>query len=197
MIKEIRESDKLSAKNRGVTSRPFDMYYTPESVIDNFLSHYKLRQGAILECAAGNGAFIRSIRKAGYKNKIYANEIRDSEHSKLIHSGADVVSHKDFINDDINISDNISTIFTNPPYSIAQEFLEKCFNDYPNAEVIMLLRLAFLESVKRQPFWNKYPPNSLYVLSKRPSFTGNNKTDATAYCWIVWNGLCKQEIKFI
>jgi hypothetical protein len=89
------------------------------------------------------------------------------------------------------------TIITNPPYSIAQEFIEKCFEiANQETEIIMLLRLAFLESKKRYEFWQKHPVNELYILSERPSFTGKG-TDATAYAWFVWNGSDKQKIKVI
>lgn len=89
------------------------------------------------------------------------------------------------------------TIIGNPPYSLALEFLEKCFEIAdPDTEIIMLLRTAFLESQKRYEFWQKHPVNKLYVLSKRPSFTGKG-TDATSYSWFIWDGSDKQEIKVI
>lgn len=89
------------------------------------------------------------------------------------------------------------TIITNPPYSLAMEFILKSFELVePDGEVIMLLRLAFLESKKRYDFWQKHPVNKLYILSERPSFTGKG-TDATAYGWFVWDNSGKQEIKVI
>ena len=50
--------------------------------------------------------------------------------------------------------------------------------------VVMLLRINFLGSKKRYGFWKKNPPQAMYVLSKRPSFTGKG-TDATEYAWFV------------
>ena len=89
------------------------------------------------------------------------------------------------------------TIISNPPFSIAQEIIEHCFEiANTDTEIIMLLRLAFLETKKRYDFWQKHPMNKLYILSKRPSFTGHG-TDATAYAWFVWDGNKKQEIKVI
>lgn len=88
-------------------------------------------------------------------------------------------------------------IIGNPPYSLAQEFLEKCFEvASENTKIIMLLRTNFLESKKRYDFWQKHHVNGLYVLSKRPSFTGKG-TDATSYSWFVWDGTDKQTIKII
>ena len=89
------------------------------------------------------------------------------------------------------------TIISNPPYSVAQEIIERCFKiANEDTEIIMLLRLAFLESKKRYNFWQKHPVNGLYVLSQRPSFTGKG-TDATAYAWFVWNNTGTQNIKVI
>ena len=50
----------------------------------------------------------------------------------------------------------------------------------------MLLRLNYLGSITRHDWWKEYSPTSLYVLSKRPSFTGKG-TDATDYAWFVWD----------
>jgi hypothetical protein len=75
-------------------------------------------------------------------------------------------------------------IITNPPFSLAQEFLEKSL---ANAScTVYLLRLNFLGSQKRAAFWQQHPPTHLFVLSRRPSFTGNG-TDATEYAWFVWD----------
>jgi len=76
-------------------------------------------------------------------------------------------------------------IITNPPFSLAVEFLEKSLGE---ADVsIYLLRLGFLESKVRLGFHQKNPVNHLIVLSKRPSFTGNGRTDGTGYAWFVYD----------
>jgi hypothetical protein len=76
-------------------------------------------------------------------------------------------------------------IFTNPPYSLAEEIITHALETWSKATVVMLLRLNFLGSQKRKPFWDKHPVSEIYVLSKRPSFTGKG-TDATEYAWFVW-----------
>lgn len=190
----------MSATNRGSKRSPSDFYPTPKEVIHNFLDHYQLnKEGIILEPCAGDGNFIAVLRERGYKNKIIANEKYNKHGLKLKKLGADLVLHRNYIGCGLNKfkHENVTTIITNPPYSLAQEFIEKSFELYPNATVIMLLRLAFLESKKRYSFWQKHPVNKLYVLSTRPSYTGNNKTDATAYAWFVWDKSNTQEIRVI
>ncbi|WP_137743416.1 hypothetical protein [Robertmurraya siralis] len=190
----------MSATNRGSKRVESDFYATPLNVIDNLLSHHQLKDGIILEPSAGNGNFIRSIRNNGYINNVIANELRTEEINNLLNSGANIVTNMDYLSDEFEIPniDNkkVETVIGNPPFSLAKEFLEVTFNRFPNAEIIMLLRLAFLESKKRYDFWKKHPVSKLYVLSERPSFTGRG-TDATAYCFMVWNKSSTQEIRVI
>lgn len=80
-----------------------------------------------------------------------------------------------------------STVIGNPPYSLAQEFVDKSLDILSDrGRVLFLLRLAFLESQKRNPWWKEVPLKKVWVLSNRPSFTGNGKTDDTAYALYLW-----------
>jgi len=81
-------------------------------------------------------------------------------------------------------NESVDLIFTNPPFSLAREFIE---HSIPRCNTcIMLLRLNYLGSIGRHEFWKQNSPTSLFVLSKRPSFTGTG-TDATDYAWFVWD----------
>lgn len=75
-------------------------------------------------------------------------------------------------------------ILTNPPFSIAKEFIDHARS--LSSTVIMLLRINYLGSISRHDWWKENSPSSLHVLSKRPSFTGKG-TDATDYAWFVWD----------
>lgn len=75
-------------------------------------------------------------------------------------------------------------IITNPPFSLAQEFID--YSISKSKVTIMLLRLNFLGSIKRYEWWSNSPPTAIHVLSKRPSFTGSG-TDATDYGWFIWD----------
>lgn len=188
----------ISATNRGSKRIDSDFYATPISAIENLLHNHIIKEGNILECSAGNGNIVKTIFK--YNSHMLetqyldAVEIRCEEKEQLEH-WANKVYIQDFLN--FQPERKYKTIISNPPYSLAQEIIEKCFEiTDENTEIIMLLRTAFLESKKRYNFWQKHPLNGLYVLSQRPSFTGKG-TDATSYAWFVWNGSDKQEIKVI
>lgn len=74
------------------------------------------------------------------------------------------------------------------PMADAEAFVRAGYNSLrPNGIMIYLLRLAFLESQKRgEGLWVDMPPLSVHVLIERPSFTGNGKTDETAYAIYLW-----------
>ncbi|WP_440671190.1 hypothetical protein [Bacillus subtilis] len=193
LISERNEA--MSATNRGAKRIESDFYPTPVKTIENFLNNYELHEGTILEPCAGNGNFIKVLRKLGYKNKIVANEIRVEENDNLLYSGADYIYNVDFLNERMP-EHNITTIITNPPFNLAREFVTRCKELYPEAEIIMLLRTAFLESRVRYDFWQNNKVNKLYTLSSRPKFV-NGKTDATSYSFFIWNNTKDQEIKVI
>ncbi len=50
----------------------------------------------------------------------------------------------------------------------------------------MLLRVGFLESEKRKPFWEDVGMADVYILPNRPSFDGLG-TDSACYAWFVWD----------
>jgi len=81
-------------------------------------------------------------------------------------------------------------ILTNPPFSLALEFIKKSLEI--SDTVILLLRLNFLGAQCRKEFWQNNEPDTLYILSKRPSFTGKG-TDSTEYAWFVWDKTNKIE----
>ena len=63
IIYNNKGSDIISATNRGSKRVESDFYATPITTIDNFLNHYTLEDGNILEPSAGNGNFIKAIRE--------------------------------------------------------------------------------------------------------------------------------------
>jgi len=86
-------------------------------------------------------------------------------------------------------------IITNPPYSIAQEFIEKALDlVYTGNKVAMFLKLQFMEGKKRKLLFTKYPPQTIYVSSSRILCAKNAEFykmiagggSAVAYAWFVW-----------
>jgi hypothetical protein len=80
-------------------------------------------------------------------------------------------------------------VIGNPPFSLAEQWVHHSLAAvHDGGIVLLLLRLAFLESEKRgRRFWPIVgKPANVTVFSKRPSFTGDGGTDATAYGMFFW-----------
>lgn len=185
------------AKFRGgcgmVARNEKDFYITPKSVIEKLLQNYEIKPGMILEPCAGNGAICLELRNI-YDGTIDSVEIRPEERDTLTQYCDDVYI-MDFLDFTNKHPGHYQTIITNPPFSIAEEIIRHCFKIAgPETEVIILLRLAFLESKKRKPFWKEHPLSGLIALSDRPSYTGRG-TDNSAYGWFIWNHELQQFIK--
>ena len=187
----------MSATNRGSKRSAYDFYATPIECIEKLLDNFIIEKTNIniLEPSSGNGNIINVLRDKGINGNITAVEIRKEEYNNLLKL-ADKVVIDDFLQWKTN--KNFDLIIGNPPFSLAREFIEKCFEiSNEKAKIVMLLRTSFLESKSRFDFWQKHPLSGLYVLSKRPSFTGKG-TDATSYAWFIWDKSSdKQEIKVI
>lgn len=79
-------------------------------------------------------------------------------------------------------------IIGNPPYKLAEAFIRKSLTLLADGGTLMLLlRLAFLEGQERgDGLWRESPPFRVDVCARRPSFTRNRRTDATAYMVATW-----------
>ncbi|MBD1582780.1 SAM-dependent methyltransferase [Pseudoalteromonas sp. S16_S37] len=82
------------------------------------------------------------------------------------------------------------TVITNPPFSIAQEFVYKALEHVcSDGYVIMLQRLNWLGTKKRLSMWTELPLDSVFVHHKRPGFNPEkpNKTDSIEYAHFVFS----------
>ena len=92
---------------------------------------------------------------------------------------------------------NYDLIVTNPPYSLATEFIKKSMTILAEDGLCcMYLKLQFLEGVKRKELFDKYPPKYIYVfrnrmatwkngLQKNPD-TGKKWAETICFAWFVW-----------
>ena len=140
-----------------------DLYETPEWVVDEFLNLVPIRE---------DWKYLEPCRASG----------RFYNHMPIGSAWAEIREGVDYLNTQYN---PVDCILTNPPFSLAQEFVEKARTEAD--VVIMLLRVGFLGSIRRKEFWSKNPPSAMITLSKRPSFTDNGKTDGAEYAFFIWD----------
>jgi len=132
----------------------------------------------IWEPAVGYGAIAKILASAGHK--VIGTDVVDY---------GEGYSTRDFLNDES--SPDVEAIVTNPPFKHAMDFvllgLERC------PRVIMLLRLAFLESERRRPILDNGMLARVHVfrnrlpMMHRDGWTGNKVSNPTAFAWFVWD----------
>ena len=155
-----------------------DFYATDPIALTALLPHVKFKN--VWECACGAGDSSEVLKKAGIHGK--STDLINRGYSK---------SKIDFLSP--LIQEWNGDILTNPPYSLAQEFIEKALSIIPKGrKVAMLLRIQFLESKKRKDFFDKYPPKIMYVSRSRISCAMNRdfekykKGKTICFCWFIW-----------
>jgi len=92
----------------------------------------------------------------------------------------------DFLDTDVTDAKEVDLVITNPPFAVAQEFVEQALK-VSRGYVVMLLRLNFLGSAKRLELFQRRMPERIYVHHKRMSFTPDGKADSTEYMHAVWH----------
>ena len=159
-----------------------DLYETPDVAVEALYQVEKLPHN-IWECACGPGAIARRLRHHGHHvlaTDLVDYGLEDSE------AGVDfLLEHK--------LPPGIEAIVSNPPFKLANEFVAKALELCPR--VVMLLRLAFLESDRRSSILDNGYLARVYVFANRlpmmhrASWAGNRTSNPTAFAWFVW---CKQ-----
>lgn len=163
----------MSCTNRGAVRATADFYPTPLSAFD-VLIPFLDRTRHHWEPACGDGRLVLQMRMHGIRA-----DGADLEQDALLKGRIDYL--KDTTQYDV--------VLTNPPYSLAQEFIEHGLAH--SKEMWLLLRLNFLGSIKRGGWWmHGRNPNALFILTQRPRFAKNKHgkigSDGTEYAWFYW-----------
>ena len=137
----------------------------------------------VLDPGSGDGALGRALSRGYPSAYMYGIELDTSLHANNYYS----VRYGDFLTFPVDLP-NLDLIICNPPFSLAEEFVEKSLEwAHGGTVVAFLLRIDILGSQKRHDWWRGLPEKpKLRILSKRPSFTGDGKTDAYNYMWAIW-----------
>ena len=175
-----------------------EAYYTPPWPVRSLLKVWQppvVNGGIWVEPAVGSGNIVRAMNESYPGQDWWGCDINPTgyaarcEHQQLLVETHDFLTLK---------TDQTSTaawlragtratlaslVMTNPPFSLAGRFLARSRLLFPNAYIMLLLRLGFLASKERAELWPKYGEPDLYLLSNRPSFTEDGQTDRYDYAW--------------
>jgi hypothetical protein len=181
----------MSATGRTECRRERDSYQTPSDLCHEIilaLQDYGYLDGCrtILEPSAGDGNFVRAIiRHFGLHPHIAVNDIYISDYATELAemTGIPVTQH-DFLN--FPNDARFDLIIGNPPYRNAEAHVRKGISLLAKGGTLaFLLRMGFLASKRRVPFWEDHPADHIFALAERPSYTDGG-TDATDYGVFVW-----------
>jgi hypothetical protein len=158
-----------------------DCYDTPAVAVHALLKVEQLPL-RIWEPACGTGNIVEILRAAGHL--VIASDLNDRGCSASI-------SRLDFcLPMPIDIPD-CDAIVTNPPFALAEQFVARALERAPL--VIMLLRLAFIESERRSPILDIGKLARIHVFSKRlpmmhrAGWQGRKANSGMAFAWFVWD----------
>lgn len=125
--------------------------------------------------AAGRGNILKAFRGRGLSIR-----------------GTDISTGTDFL----RTRRTVDCIITNPPYSIAEKFLDKSFG-LAKLKVAFLLRLQFLEGIGRfNRIFKSRPPTRVWVFPDRIGM-GGHKGGMVAHAWLVWELILPERMSSI
>ena len=169
-----------------------DAYYTSSKLVEQLLLKYPIsKDKVILECCNGKGHISTYLKQLGYE--VITNDIDKETDSHFYFDFSKINEEfKNVLNRNCVSAANEQseyTVITNPPFNVANKILENCLDIVD--EVIMLLRLSFIEPCKeRRAVLNQYKDNLVKVIpiSPRPQFRSDtNGSDSVTVAWFIWN----------
>jgi hypothetical protein len=178
----------LSTQSRHLlVDRGHDLYETPSPVTKALLRaepFFRTRR-RLWEPACGKGAMVNVLRAAGH----------DVVASDIVDHGGPPFTPPGYLDRDFFLERaapaGCEAVMTNPPYKCAADFVRHALKLCPC--VIMLLRLAFLESMSRIDLLEGGSFARIYVfrgrlpMMHRVGWEGPHSTSAIAYMWAVWD----------
>ena len=168
-------------KRAPLKDRKDDLYETPAVAVEALLRYESLPHH-IWEPACGPGAIASVLRAAGHR--VLATDLVNYESPDQNAWGRDFLM-------EFESPTGVQAIVTNPPFKLCGEFVEHGLSLC--GKVIVLLRLAFLESEKRTPILDNGTLARIHVFRKRlpmmhrADWEGRKANSGMAFAWFVFD----------
>lgn len=161
-----------------------DYYATDPKAVEMLMELEKFNKDfPIMEPSCGEGHMAKVISNKGFK--VIAYDLIDRGYGI---TGIDFLeTHKE--------NRFYGSIITNPPYSIAKDFILHSLNIIPDGfKVAMFLKVQFMEGKGRKQMFIDNPPKTIWISSSRINCAKNGDFEglrtsggsAVAYAWYVW-----------
>ena len=159
-----------------------DYYATPPDTTKAILNEVKLN-GSILEPACGEGHISKVLQEYYPNAEIVSTDLINRGYGK---GGIDFLTY--------DYGRKFDTVITNPPFGLAQEFIEKALQ-ISNDKVIMFAKIQLLEGKKRRKMFLNTPLKYIYVFSSRQNPWRNGESldekgkpwsSTMCFAWFVW-----------
>jgi hypothetical protein len=179
MSDRIRLDHACQTGSHPFIDRGLDAYSTPPVAVEALLTVESLPH-RIWECAAGRGNIARFLRDRGHS--VIASDI--------VHYDFPLDFEADFLSQR-RAPAGTELILSNAPYRYCAEFVDHGLTLC--SRVILLCRLAFLESECRSRILDTGTLAAVHVFKKRlpmmhrEGWTGRRASNAMPFAWFVWD----------
>jgi hypothetical protein len=173
----VRLDHSCQVQRHTHAERGLDLYETPSVAVEALLRVEKIPR-RVWEPAAGKGAIVRVLRD--HHHEVTASDVHD-------YGGLDFVGD---LLAQTKMPGGCEAVLTNPPYQIAEPFVARALELAPL--VVMLLRLAFMESERRCRILEERGLARVHVFRKRlpmmhrDEWAGRKANSGMAFAWFVW-----------
>lgn len=186
-INKVLSGGQLAGGNSLSKREENDFYATNPETLKLFLYEFwkdNSFEGDILEPACGQGHISKTLKEMLPSFNVISTDLIDRGYGQ---GGVNFLTH--------DYGRTFNTVITNPPFSLAKEFIEKGL-EIADKYVIMLCKIQLLEGIKRKDMFLNTPLKYVYVhTTRQATWKEGRPTDnkgkkwATTMClaWFVWD----------
>src|SRR5262249_31621895 len=160
----------MSQRGSGYQRKLLDEYETPAWVTLALIPHLPEFTGKVWEPACGSGKMVAALEQAGFDVV-----------------GSDITQGVDFLGQAPEMG--VSAIITNPPYTLAQEFIERALHFDDTRIVAMLLRTDFDHAASRAHLFADCATfaKKAVLTTRIRWFDGSKGSPSFNHCWMIWD----------
>lgn len=159
-----------------------EFFETAAWSVDSVLRHEKLPSEFVDPCA-GNGVIAERMIANGYSPRAILDLHLWPHRNRALD-----ITQANYLTQDVDL-DGVAVVM-NPPFSKSVEFV---LHSLGAEAVLCFQRFAWWESAARRDFWDKNPPDRVYICGNRATSWRGDLTaaereggGATAHAWFIW-----------